>query len=531
MGRWTALDPYGNLSVITERTAKMSDGVTVELTANPYTPVYAADGVGDLLVYREWHPTDNSLNRVLFASTRPVGPAWQGQLAESCEGKWPLAICALGQGRFLVAWIERWSNVSRAGLAVVDVGARTITPEPSRPIPPSMMLLEVRPDRSFIVDDTGPEAGGRRFVDVVRGGVRRTLVHVQEVNGRVVGVDAGQNAPNRVLLADQDGWFQVAENDKAHLFPPRLDMFGNVTTYEGDYWPNMAIRTRPADFTPRPEPSPALPPVPKGLKVWAGLDASAGALVMGNCTWSGEKGVTDPRPAAEMAEYADEWIPGRRLLCGLWLSDNERDGGTVDFEVAFAKSRGAHAVYIHWDDPNHRNVWLAETVVGSQDLEPILGVHVVDSRSGLVRQCEQIDHFGPWGATINVRTHGRTREGMAGALAAFVEHLEAHRDGLRVIFVTNWYQAGVPLTERWPELAAWLTDFLSGIEEPEHLPGWKPEPVPEPGPEPEPTPPTWPSRPPAGGSERKSDTDLIVALVTVGIVPLFKWLWGRRKKS
>jgi hypothetical protein len=256
--RQTALDRDGHLAIVDGRRVRFHQNEQHVLPVDPYAAVYAGAGIvgAGVLLYRQTDPRDNEVNTVWYATSRGK----HGMLAEQCEGKWPLAICALDEQRFLCAWIKRDSNVSRVGLAIVGLDPHRVEFLDDGVIPPSMMLLEVKPDLSFIVDDTGPEAGGRRFVEVTAGGVRWTLLHEQEVNGRHVGVDGVKGAPNRVLLADRDGWYLVAQNDKAHLMPPRLDKFGNVATFGGNYFPNAEIRTRPITLAiDLPEPKPTDP--------------------------------------------------------------------------------------------------------------------------------------------------------------------------------------------------------------------------------------------------------------------------------
>jgi hypothetical protein len=85
---WTALDRDGNLARIDGRTVTFPDGATATLPVDPYTPVFAADEVGGLLVYRETDPNDNSKNSVRYVTDT----GQHGILADQCEGKWPLAI-------------------------------------------------------------------------------------------------------------------------------------------------------------------------------------------------------------------------------------------------------------------------------------------------------------------------------------------------------------------------------------------------------------------------------------------------------
>jgi hypothetical protein len=98
---------------------------------------------------------------------------------------------------------------------------------------------------------------------VTRGGQTRPLIHWTENAGRVVGADGADGAPNRLLLADTDGWYVVSDVAQTVLFPAQLDDAGHVACYPGLYFTNADIRTRPLTATPGPIVTPAPPVVPQ----------------------------------------------------------------------------------------------------------------------------------------------------------------------------------------------------------------------------------------------------------------------------
>jgi hypothetical protein len=259
------------------------------------------------------------------------------------------------------------------------------------------------------------------------------LPWIVEVGGTGVLIPSGNNAPPGVRWEDLSTWEKV--------------------------------RTVPVE--PAPEPSPELPAVPVGLTIWAGYDNSPGFRASGNCTWSGTRGVTpDSRPAVEMSQYAPEWIPGRTVLCGLWLTDGNIDPKNVEVEIAFAKAKDAKAVHIQWDDAGHTNVPGAAALVTQAGLLPIVGVHVRDDAQMLKGQLAKLT--GDWGAHVNCQVEGRTKENIAASLRVFVEHVNAHKDTLRTVFFTR-QQVG-----KWPELDVWIEQFLAGVQTPALRPGFVP---------------------------------------------------------
>jgi hypothetical protein len=254
---WTALDRDGNLARIDGRTVTFPDGATATLPVDPYTPVFAADEVGGLLVYRETDPNDNRKNSVRFAASTGE----QGVLADQCEGKWPLAIRRLAPGRFEVAWINRGVNVSSVTMAEIRLAPLEVVSLGQRAIPPAMILMAIDEASGTIrVDATD---GGYDVTAVTRGGQTRPLIHWTENAGRVVGADGADGAPNRLLLADTDGWYVVSDVAQTVLFPAQLDDAGHVACYPGLYFTNADIRTRPLTATPGPIVTPAPPVVPQ----------------------------------------------------------------------------------------------------------------------------------------------------------------------------------------------------------------------------------------------------------------------------
>jgi hypothetical protein len=255
---WTALDRAGHLASIFGRSVTFHDGSTAELPVAPYTPVYAADDVGGLLVYRETDPNDNRKNSVRFAASTGE----QGVLADQCEGKWPLAIRpAMNPGAFEVAWINRGVNVSSVTTAIVSLSPFAVTsPWGQIAIQPAMILMEWPEFGELRVDATN---NGYDVRAVTRGGQTRPLIHWTENAGRVVGADGADGAPNRLLLADTDGWYVVSDVAQTVLFPANLDDAGHVACYPGLYFTNADIRTRPLTATPGPIVTPAPPVVPQ----------------------------------------------------------------------------------------------------------------------------------------------------------------------------------------------------------------------------------------------------------------------------
>jgi hypothetical protein len=253
---WTALGRAGHLASIFGRSVTFHDGSTAELPVAPYTPVYAADEVGGLLVYRETDPADNRKNSVRFAASTGE----QGVLADQCEGKWPLAIRRLAPGRFEVAWINRGVNVSSVTMAEIRLAPLEVVSLGQRAIPPAMILMAIDEASGTIrVDATD---GGYDVTAVTRGGQTRPLIHWTENAGRVVGADGADGAPNRLLLADTDGWYVVSDVAQTVLFPAQLDDAGHVACYPGLYFTNADIRTRPLTATPGQPPVVPPPPAP-----------------------------------------------------------------------------------------------------------------------------------------------------------------------------------------------------------------------------------------------------------------------------
>jgi hypothetical protein len=124
-----------------------------------------------------------------------------------------------------------------------------------------MILMEWPEFGELRVDATN---NGYDVRAVTRGGQTRPLIHWTENAGRVVGADGADGAPNRLLLADTDGWYVVSDVAQTVLFPANLDDAGHVACYPGLYFTNADIRTRPLTATPGPivTPPPVVPPPP-----------------------------------------------------------------------------------------------------------------------------------------------------------------------------------------------------------------------------------------------------------------------------
>jgi hypothetical protein len=379
---WTALDPTGRLARISGRSVEFHDGRNADLPVDPYTPVYAADEIGGVLVYRETHPTDNARNSVRYATTA----GQQGVLSEQCEGKWPLAIRRLAPGRFEVAWINRGVQVSSVTMAEVLLEPFEVRALGERTITPAMILMELdQLSGTLRVDATDDGYDRRSFT---AGGQTRSLIHWQEVEGRAVGIDGAPDAPNRLLLADTDGWYVVSDYSETVLFPARLDLRGNVAAYPGLYFTNAAIRTRPLASAPD-KPRPVEIPVVTGYQLvipsklspawyWHNNDGVA-ALAPGNAAWSEAPAhLSDRRP---VYECQSGWpiAADRELIAGAW-STEAAAGGVPGLlrEIAAVKAKmRAPVVYLHTDSEAHHELTLeAIAVCEREGVVAVPGIHV-----------------------------------------------------------------------------------------------------------------------------------------------------------
>jgi hypothetical protein len=208
---------------------------------------------------------------------------------------------------------------------------------------------------------------------------------------------------------------------------------------------------------------------------WVGCTSSVGNEP-GNCTWGGNRTDPngDPRPATEMAQFAEEYIGQRKLLHGLWLSDNGRDPVTVDAEIQFTKARGAKALAIHCDDFNQQrdNALEAADRVMTAGLKAIRLAHAVEYLGDflLARGLFQAGDY--WGITLNARTVNKDPALMAETIREVGRSLSL--PGCTVLYVFGNF---ADIAREWPDLARWLTDLAAHTTTPIRFPG-----VPEPAP-------------------------------------------------
>lgn len=242
---WSALARTGELARINGAAVNSRVAPAADVAA-PYAPVYAAvDGI-ELLLYRG-HDDDSV--RVLastgFLATLAPGSV-DDKWAKGCDGKWPLGIAVVGPLKFRATWLKpgtrdgAFAPRKRRGVADIDFSGEvpTITFHGDALVREDspLVLLDFDGERCrFEVEGDDPTTD-------IQGA---TLGYTQRVNGRIVGHDAAPGAPNRIILADHDGLFLVCESDAAVRFPARLDVHGNVACFEGQYFTNADIRTRP----------------------------------------------------------------------------------------------------------------------------------------------------------------------------------------------------------------------------------------------------------------------------------------------
>lgn len=248
---WTALDRLGHLARVDMGDGQVTfDGEIVRnLRYDIHTPVFAVDPETGfaVLAYCCWRDD----------SVKVLTTFGELELGLKVVGKWGVAVAVEGPGRILVAWLANIATVVRARITLTSLGP-ALEYLPPLVISPSQLLLELSPDGT--PRGEGDEGGPGGHKHVTRNGRTIPLIYWTEENGRVVGAEGG-NAPNRILLADVDGWY-IADNDpKSALLPARLDIHGNVSSFEGHYATNAEIRTRPL-FPPVPEPVPTPIPVP-----------------------------------------------------------------------------------------------------------------------------------------------------------------------------------------------------------------------------------------------------------------------------
>src|SRR5688572_30946908 len=264
---WTALDRLGTLVKVQGQSVSFPDaGFTSHGT--PYVPVCAFDPDSGicLMAYRDAH-----LDSVHFIDSRGV----QGKLADKTVGKWPIAIRRTGPGSFAVAWIQ--DGLITIGRAQMNVsGSEYAIAFATESIPAALILLTLDPITLDLTD------AGYVMREVTRAGLTIPLIYPQEENGRIVGVDGRPGAPNQALLADGDGWYTVTTDPASALFPPRLDINGNVATFEGQYFTNAQIRQSPIVVDPNgPQIPPTTPAPGSGPIVYTAGDTSALGSIAG----------------------------------------------------------------------------------------------------------------------------------------------------------------------------------------------------------------------------------------------------------
>lgn len=248
----------------------------------------------------------------------------------------------------------------------------------------------------------------------------------------------------------------------------RIAISGENPPPVDDPRPENGWRPYEAYVAPQPQ-LPDLGTAPAGLTLWVGVDASqCETLPPGNFTWSGMKGAIDPRPAAESAASADEWIGSRPLLCGLWLTDNGAAPETVDVEIAFAKQRGAFAVAIHIDavDAQRQAADDAARRVLEAGLQPVLLAHAAGYPSDFAKALEHVRTSPAWGITLNARTFGKDLDAFAETIQAVGRALD--QSGCTALFVFG----NLDRTEReWPDFGRWLRELCANTKTPVLKPG------------------------------------------------------------
>jgi hypothetical protein len=231
--RWTALDRLGSLARF-DGTSAVIAGRAYVTEGTPYVPVAAFDpdtGI-TLVAYR-----DAFIDDVRYIDNTGA----QGIIGAMTVGKWPVAIRRVGPGKFDVVWISSRQLTTVTIARFIRAGATWSITHSERTIDPAAVLMEFDAAGGLRLDNID---SGYDFRTFTRAGVAIRLIYWTELNGRVVGVDGREGAPNQALLGDSDGWYLVSDNNNSALFPPRLDVNGNVATFEGDYFTIDDIRSR-----------------------------------------------------------------------------------------------------------------------------------------------------------------------------------------------------------------------------------------------------------------------------------------------
>lgn len=236
--QWTAIDKQGYFVKVVDNVVNFNNQMTLRADA-VYTPVVASDRPDSehaIMLYRHHHR-----NSVHVLTT--LGD--ERELAAVTEGKWPLGIVRIGLGRFLAAWLNK--GVSSVTLVEITLQPFTVSPPRIVPCEPGMVLLGLRADGSFRMDNTD---GGFNAIDI---GQRR-LFYWTNYGDLFVGVDGELGAPNRVLLTDSIRWYVVADNVKSAFFPPTMSIDGTVANFEGELRTLEEIKLHPLT-----ESSPTIP--------------------------------------------------------------------------------------------------------------------------------------------------------------------------------------------------------------------------------------------------------------------------------
>lgn len=242
---WTALDRSGGLVRIHDALVTFPTGEIHEVpdpdVALPIQTVCATIGPLTLVAYRGHK--DNSVRVISSAG-------WTAKLADACDGKWPIAI-ATEADLFEVTWLLPPDRKFRG---VADVDDEVWSLDKTEPVPGDSPLLILDFDGytcRFENDGSDPVT--------VQYGIK--LGYHQTVNGRTVGADFSPNAPNRILLSDASGLYEVTTHPESTLYPARLSDRGDVAWYPGGFAAYADILTRPVE-APRPAPAPNPTPVP-----------------------------------------------------------------------------------------------------------------------------------------------------------------------------------------------------------------------------------------------------------------------------
>ena len=237
---WTNIDAHGQLiQVDHDGTIHFVNGISVPPLAPVYVPVVASDGIDALVAFREQLPEGGPKDEPVWVVASNGASL---KLPFTCEGKRPLAVKSTGIRAFEVVAIGPGCvHVSIADVYLGDSTIRLDRVTPNISIPTALVLLEIMADGALRF------ANGDGIEDVrafTRNSVTKELIYYREVNGRVIGAEAG-DAPNHILLGDVDGWYRVTDAPNCTAFPAFLSNDGVATTFEGLVFTLEDIRIRP----------------------------------------------------------------------------------------------------------------------------------------------------------------------------------------------------------------------------------------------------------------------------------------------